>query len=189
MREIVLATRNKDKIKEIKSILSRSKMKFLSLNNFPKCPKVIEDGKTLKENAIKKAREIAKFTGYVSLADDSGLEVEALRGRPGVYSSRFAGKNATYLDNNLKLLKLMRNKKNRKACFKCVAVLATPDGNLKAREGRINGIISNKLAGKSGFGYDPLFIIPKYKKTFAELQEFAYLNFIIHLFECTISHY
>lgn len=155
MLEIVLATRNKDKIKEIKEVLNSLPVKFVSLEGFPYLPKIIEDGRTLKENAVKKAKLVAKLTGKITLADDSGLEVRVLRGAPGVYSSRFAGEGCTYTDNNRKLLKLMRNvpKEKRDALFRCVIALATPFGKVKIREGKINGKISRKILGKYGFGY------------------------------------
>lgn len=171
MIEIVLATRNKDKIKEIKKVLDSSVVKFISLEEFPHLPKIVEDGRTLKENAIKKARIVAKLTGKVALADDSGLEVEALKGAPGVYSSRFAGKGCTYADNNRKLLKLMRNlpQERRDALFRCVIALAFPEGKVKTVEGIIKGKISHRTIGRYGFGYDPVFIVSSYGKTFAQL--------------------
>jgi len=170
MLEIVLATRNQDKIKEIKKILSSVLgTKFHSLDEFPQIPKIIEDGKSLKENAIKKAKLVAKLTGKTALADDSGLEVKALNGLPGVYSSRFAGEGCTYADNNHKLLRLMKGVSSREALFRCVIALAFPKGKVKTVEGRIKGRISHKILGRHGFGYDPVFLVPEYGKTFAQL--------------------
>lgn len=171
MVKLVLATRNEDKIKEIKKILGSLPIEFLSLKQFPHLPKVIEDGKTFQENAVKKAKLVARFTGEVTLADDSGLEVGALNGVPGVYSSRFAGEGCTYVDNNRKLLELMRDipEGKRKATFRCVLALVTPVGEIKTVEGKIEGKISRRILGKYGFGYDPVFIVPHYGKTFAQL--------------------
>lgn len=171
--EIVLATQNKDKIKEIREILKGLSVKLITFNEHSRELSVEEDGKTLEENAIKKAEAWMKETGKPALADDSGLEVDYLKGAPGVYSSRFAGENATYADNNAKLLKLMEGveQKKRTARFKCVAALVFPDGRKELFQGAIEGIIINEPHGKNGFGYDPIFLIPEYNKTFAELGD------------------
>ncbi len=171
--EIVLATQNKDKIKEIREILKGLPVKLITFKEHSREFCVEEDGKTLEENAIKKAESWMKETGKVSLADDSGLEVDYLNGAPGVYSSRFAGEKATYADNNAKLLKLLEGveQKKRTARFKCVAALIFPDGRKELFQGTIEGIIITKPRGKSGFGYDPVFLIPEYNKTFAELGD------------------
>jgi len=171
--EIVLATQNKDKIKEIKEILKGLPVKLIIFNEHSRELSVEEDGKTLEENAIKKAEAWMKETGKPALADDSGLEVDHLEGAPGVYSSRFAGENATYADNNAKLLKLMEGveQKKRTARFKCIAVLVFPDGKKELFQGATEGIIINEPRGKNGFGYDPVFLIPEYNKTFAELGD------------------
>ena len=173
MLEIVLATRNKDKVKEIKKILNGINARLLSLDDFPGCPKVVEDGETLEANAKKKALVVSQYTKKFSLAEDTGLEVEALSGAPGVHSARFAGDNVTYEDNNKKLLKLMEKFSlgERKAKFRCVAALAKPDGEVVTCEGVCEGIIAFEMKGESGFGYDPLFLLPEYGKTFAELGE------------------
>lgn len=175
--KIILATQNKDKIKEIKKILG-SNFKFVHLYKFPK---IIENGKTLEENAIKKAMAIRNFLKNtqktvaphlsVVLSDDSGLEVEALQGKPGVYSARFAGKNCTYSDNNKKLLKLLKNVscKKRKAKFRTVVAIIFPDGKLKTVDGAVSGYITTEPKGSNGFGYDPVFYYPELKKTFAQL--------------------
>jgi XTP/dITP diphosphohydrolase len=173
MFEIVLATRNRDKIREIKKILNDTNARFLSLEDFPGCPEVVEDGETLEANAKKKALVVSQYTKKISLAEDTGLEVDALGGAPGIRSARFADDNATYENNNRKLLKLMEKLplEERRAKFRCVAALARPDGEVVSCEGVCEGRIAFEMKGKSGFGYDPLFIVPEYGKTFAELGE------------------
>ncbi|MCM8792340.1 MAG: RdgB/HAM1 family non-canonical purine NTP pyrophosphatase [Candidatus Omnitrophica bacterium] len=172
--ELVVATKNKKKFKEIKQIIRNlgfKKVKIFSLLDYPKIPKIVEDGRSFKDNAIKKAVKIAKFTGKLILGEDSGLEVEALNDRPGIYSARFAGRNKNDLNNNLKLLRLLKDLplNKRKARYVCAVALANKDGLVAVREGFCNGLIGFRMQGKYGFGYDPLFIIPKYKKTFAQL--------------------
>jgi XTP/dITP diphosphohydrolase len=173
MLEIVLATRNKDKVKEIEKILNGIDARLLSLDDFPGCPKVVEDGETLEANAKKKALVVSQYAKKLSLAEDTGLEVEALGGAPGIHSARFAGDNCTYEDNNKKLLKVMEKLSlgERRAKFRCVAALARPDGEVVTCEGVCEGIIDFEMKGESGFGYDPLFLLPEYGKTFAELGE------------------
>ena len=173
MLEIVLATRNQDKIREIKKMLNGIDARLLSLDDFPGCPEVKEDGETLEANAKKKAVVVSQYTKKLSLAEDTGLEVEALSGAPGIHSARFAGDNCTYEDNNKKLLKLMEKLSlgERRAKFRCVAALAKPDGEVVTCEGVCEGIIAFEMKGESGFGYDPLFLLPEYGKTFAELGE------------------
>jgi len=171
MTELVVATRNKHKLKEIKTLLKGLPVKVISLDNFRGVPDVIEDGVTLEANARKKAREVSKFLNKLAIADDSGLEVEALGGKPGVYSARFSGKGATYDSNNEKLLKLLRNTplSKRKACFRCVISLADKGRIIGMAEGKSCGKISFKPKGKAGFGYDPVFIPNGSKRTFAQL--------------------
>jgi len=173
MLEIVLATRNKNKVKEIKKILNGINASLLSLDDFPGCPEVVEDGETLEANAKKKALVVSQYTKKLSLAEDTGLEVEALGGAPGIHSARFAGDNCTYEDNNKKLLKVMEKLSlgERRAKFRCVAALAKPDGEVVTCEGVCEGIIDFEMKGESGFGYDPLFLLPEYGKTFAEIGE------------------
>ena len=169
--ELVLATRNKDKVREIKKAFAGFSVKVLTLESFPGCPKVREDRPDLQGNALKKALTIARFTGKPALADDTGLEVKALRGKPGVYSSRFAGYGATYDDNCRKLLREMKNVPSgkRKAAFRTVVALALPDGRTRYAEGRVSGIITKERTGNKGFGYDPIFKPAGSKKTFAEM--------------------
>ncbi|MCD6082877.1 XTP/dITP diphosphatase [Candidatus Aerophobetes bacterium] len=170
--ELVVATRNKDKVREIKELLSDLKVRILTHEDFPNFPSVVEDGKSLKENALKKARAIAKFTGKLALADDSGLEVEALGGAPGVFSSRFAGENATYEDNNQKLLSLLKGvpPEKRGAVFRCVIAIIDPEGREVVVEGVCRGRITEKPKGKEGFGYDPVFEPEGSERTFAQMS-------------------
>jgi len=170
-RELVVATKNQKKLREIKEILKGLDLKITSLADYPKAPRIIENGQTFKENAVEKAVKVARFTKKLTLGEDSGLCVDALNGKPGVYSSRFSGKEKNDLKNNLKLLKLLDGLPlaKRKAHYVCAVALADKDGLLAVRQGDCRGIIGFKLKGNFGFGYDPLFIIPKYKKTFAQL--------------------
>ncbi len=169
--EIVLATRNKKKKKEIAAILKNLPIKLIGLSDFPSFPEVREDAPTFRGNALKKARLAARFTGRLALADDSGLEVKALKGRPGVLSARYAGRQGNYRANNRKLLRDLRGVpfSKRRASFRCLAVLADPKKVIKVVEGKCSGYILGQFRGKRGFGYDPLFYYPPYKKTFAEL--------------------
>ncbi|MCX5696302.1 MAG: RdgB/HAM1 family non-canonical purine NTP pyrophosphatase [Candidatus Omnitrophica bacterium] len=171
--ELIVATKNKKKLKEIKTILKGFGLKISSLADYGALPRVIENGKTFKENSIKKAVKIAQATGKLTLGEDSGLCVEALNGGPGVYSARFSGKGKSDSQNNLKLLKLLKGMSlsKRKAHYVCAVALADKGGLVGVVEGKCNGLIGFKLKGRSGFGYDPLFVIPKYQKTFAQLGE------------------
>lgn len=171
--ELVVATKNHKKLQEIKAILKDLNLKISSLADFSNPPGIVENGKTFKENAIKKAVKIARFSGKLSLGEDSGLCVNALRGAPGIYSARFAGKNKSDMQNNLKLLRSLGKvpAKKRKAYYSCAVALADKDGLLGVVEGRCSGLIGFELKGERGFGYDPLFIIPEYNKTFAQLGE------------------
>ena len=171
--DLVVATKNKKKLREIKQILKHLHLAVTSLADYPKPPRIIENGKTFRQNAVKKAVKIARFTRKLTLGEDSGLCVEALGGKPGIYSSRFAGKAKSDLQNNLKLLELLKGLKlnQRKAYYVCAVALADEHGLLAVVEGKCSGLIGFELRGHFGFGYDPLFIIPKYKKTFAELGE------------------
>ena len=171
MKELVVATKNKKKLKEIKKILGSLDLKITSLTDYAGTPRIIENGMTFKENAIKKATKIAQLTEKLTLGEDSGICVDALGGKPGIYSSRFCGKDKNDLKNNLKLLELLEGLPlhKRKAHYICAVALADKLGLVATREGRCFGRIGFKLKGRFGFGYDPLFIIPKYKKTFAQL--------------------
>ncbi len=169
--ELLIATKNKKKLKEIKDILKGLNLKITSLADYEKAPRIIENGKTFQENAVKKAVQTARWAGRLTLGEDSGLCIEALGGRPGIYSSRFSGKNKSDSRNNLKVLRLLEglSLNKRKAYYVCAAALADKDGLIAVVEGKCRGLISFERKGSRGFGYDPLFIIPKYKKTFAQL--------------------
>ncbi|MBU0635036.1 MAG: RdgB/HAM1 family non-canonical purine NTP pyrophosphatase [Candidatus Omnitrophica bacterium] len=179
--EVVVSTRNRNKFKEISRILKNSDIKTLSLDKFPQAPKVKEDASTFEGNASKKALKIARFTGSLTVADDSGLLVDALRGEPGIFSARFAGKGATYEKNNKKLLRLLAGvpKKKRGATFICCVAVADSRGIIGIVKGICRGYISESPVGVCGFGYDPIFVIPKLKKTFAQLPP-ALKNRISH---------
>lgn len=169
--DLVLATTNQNKIAEICQILNGKNLNIITMNDIPSLPEVEEDGLTFEENARKKALTIAKLTGRLTLADDSGLMVDALNGRPGVLSARYSGDDATPLKNNEKLLNELKDvpMKKRTARFVCVIAIARPSGKVSVVEGRCEGLIARELRGKQGFGYDPLFIVPDRDKTFAEL--------------------
>jgi XTP/dITP diphosphohydrolase len=170
-QEVVIATRNPGKFREIKAILSSLPLKFLSLEDFPDLPEVVEDGATFAENAGKKARTIADITGRLTIADDSGLVVDALQGRPGVFSSRYAGEKATDRKRCQKLLEEMASipEGKRQARFACAMAIALPDGRMEVVEGECRGRITFTPRGKRGFGYDPIFFVPEFGKTMAEL--------------------
>ncbi|MFC1624054.1 RdgB/HAM1 family non-canonical purine NTP pyrophosphatase [Candidatus Omnitrophota bacterium] len=169
--ELVVATRNRDKFTEIKTLLNDLPLQALSLNNFKDVPEVKEDGLTFEANAKKKAIQTSRFLKRLVISDDSGLEVEVLRGKPGVYSARFSGKGATYASNNRKLLGLLKDTPlyKRKAQFRCVIAIADRGKIVGVREGRCKGRIGFKSVGETGFGYDPIFIPYGYKRTFAQL--------------------
>jgi len=169
--ELIVATKNKKKLEEIREILGDFDLKIVSLFDYARTPRIVENGKTFRENAVKKAVKIAAFTKKLSLGEDSGLCVAALGGRPGVYSSRFSGKEKSDLKNNLKVLKLLEGVSlgRRKAHYACAVALADKDGLIGVVEGRCSGLIGFEQKGTHGFGYDPLFIIPEYNKTFAQL--------------------
>lgn len=165
---IVLATTNKNKIKEFQEMVGDFPIEIRSVDDFGNIPECIEDGETFDDNAYKKALHTAKILGLPAIADDSGLVVEALDGAPGVYSARYAGENATDEENCQKLLKEMEGKKNRKAAFQCVLSIAVPSGPALTYEGSCEGTILTKKQGDSGFGYDPLFYYEAFGKSFAE---------------------
>ena len=179
MIQLLVATRNKKKLSEIKEILKGINLELLSLDSYKNAPKVLESGKSFQENAAKKAVKLARFTGKLCLGEDSGLCVDALGGAPGIYSARFSGptcrvgRDKSDLKNNLKLLKLLKDLplRVRKAHYVCAVALADKNGLLGVVEGRCSGLIALEPKGTAGFGYDPLFYIPKYKKTFAQLGE------------------
>lgn len=172
MFDLVLATRNKDKIYEILQILGRLNVRIYTFKDIRGLPIVKEDGRSLYENALKKATIASSAIKKLTLADDSGLEVDFLGGEPGVLSSRFSGINATYEENNEKLLNLLLGvpKEKRKAHFTCVMVLSFPNGRIEHFKGILNGEITTSPKGENGFGYDPIFFVPELQKTLAELN-------------------
>jgi XTP/dITP diphosphohydrolase len=170
---IVVGTRNRKKRDEILEILGDRGLEFADLTRWPDAPEVIEDGTTFEANARKKAVELAKALGQWVLGEDSGLVVPALRGRPGVYSARYAGKQGDDAANNARLLAELAPlpEDRRAAYYVCTAALADPQGDVQACvEGRCHGVITRELRGSGGFGYDPLFLIPEYHRTFGELS-------------------
>ncbi len=174
-RKIVLGTKNKDKLRELQSLMKGTKIQVLSLADFPHCPEAHENGRTFEANARKKARAYSRHTEMLTLADDSGLMVNALNGKPGVYSARFAGPRCTYQDNNRKILSLLKNKPASKRVAKFVSVIAIYENGkfIKAVKGECRGRIAFSGRGQNGFGYDPVFIPNGFSKTFAELPRAA----------------
>jgi len=170
--EVVIATRNAGKLREIQEILAPLGLKVLSLSDFPEIPEILEDGQTFEENAVKKAAAVASQTRRVAIADDSGLAVDALQGRPGVFSSRYAGENATDADRYRKLLKEMAGvpEGQRGAAFICAVAIASPSGKVEVVKGERRGEIALAPKGSHGFGYDPVFYFPEAGKTMAELE-------------------
>ena len=168
--KIVIATHNQDKLKEIQREIDGFKWEVVSLSAFPEILEIVEDGKTLVENALIKAREVFKKTGLPTISDDTGLEVDALDGAPGVYTARYAGEGCSYEDNVNKMLKDMHKVPipNRTAMFKTVMVFKDENEELIV-EGVVKGIISRETRGEDGFGYDPIFYVPENNKTFAEM--------------------
>ncbi|MDK2810600.1 MAG: XTP/dITP diphosphohydrolase [Petroclostridium sp.] len=169
---MVVATKNKGKIKEITEILQDLGIQVVSQDELNIKIDVVEDGTTFEENAVKKASEIMNISKEITLADDSGLEVDYLNGAPGIYSARYAGPNATDYDNNNKLLKALEGVpfEKRTARFVCAIAAVFPDGRKIVARGECEGIINFQPAGQNGFGYDPLFYIPEYGMTMAEID-------------------
>lgn len=170
--KLLVATSNPGKLKEIRSLLDGSPLEIIGLDQLNHPPEVVEDGSTFADNARKKAQEMARFSGYLTLADDSGLVVAALAGAPGVHSARYAGQQGDDAANNDKLLAVMAGVEDekRQAAFHCVMALAWPDGRCETYAGQVPGLIMHAGRGTGGFGYDPLFIVPEYGKTMAELS-------------------
>ena len=171
IRELVLATRNRHKVEELVALLGDLGITIRTLDEFPDAPDVVEDGDTCEANAVKKARAIAEFTGLPAVADDTGLEVDALGGRPGVYAARYAGEDATYEDNCRKLLRELTGvpREQRTARFLTVAAIALPSDGIRVAQGTLDGVIAEEASGTLGFGYDPVFLIPELGKTLAQL--------------------
>jgi XTP/dITP diphosphohydrolase len=166
---IVIATRNRHKVSELAALLGAQGLELVCAADLPGAPEVDEDGDTFEANAAKKAIALARFSGGWALADDSGLEVDALGGAPGVQSARYAGPAARDKDNLHKLLTMMRGVTDRRARFRCVLALSGPDGNCRTVAGSCEGVILEAARGTGGFGYDPVFVPDGHTLTFAEL--------------------
>lgn len=171
VKELVLATRNPDKGRELAALLGGLGIRIRTMAEFPAVPEVEEDGATCEANAIKKAREVARSTGLPSVADDTGLEVDALGGQPGVFAARYAGEHASYEDNCRKLLRELEgvSTEARRARFLTVAVIAFPSGDIHITQGTLEGAIAEHPIGDRGFGYDPVFLVPEFGKSLAQL--------------------
>ncbi|MBF0619892.1 MAG: XTP/dITP diphosphatase [Candidatus Omnitrophica bacterium] len=171
MNQLLIATKNKGKVHEIADLLSPTGIKVISLFDIPNPPEIIEDGLTFRANAAKKAVTIALYTGCLVMGEDSGLEVDALGGRPGVYSARYSGDHATDQTNNALLLKELAHvpPEKRTARYRCAMALADKTGCIDVVEGACEGVMIDTPRGTNGFGYDPLFMIPAHQKTFGEL--------------------
>jgi XTP/dITP diphosphohydrolase len=170
----VLATRNLGKVRELTEMLSDCRgLEVLSLVDFPDAPEVVEDGKTYEENAIKKATQIAEYTGLPTLADDSGLEVDALSGAPGIHSARYAGERASDAERIQKLLETLKDvpEPQRTARFQCTVAIVEPERQSRVAVGVCEGQIIREPRGAHGFGYDPVFVPLGYAQTFAELGD------------------
>lgn len=170
--DFLLATTNRDKAAELRPLLRGLPIRLRTLADFPRAPKVREDGVTLTANALKKARSAASWAGLPALADDTGLFVKALGDTPGVRSARYAGSGATYDDNVRKLLRALGRvptSRLRGAVFRCAVALALPDGRSWVRLGSVRGRILPAPRGRGGFGYDPVFLVCNEGKTYAEL--------------------
>lgn len=168
MAYIVVATGNQHKVEEYKELLADQSVELKSLRDYPNCPEVVEDGKTFAENAAKKAVEVCRYCDVPAFADDSGLEVEALGGEPGIYSSRYAENDAARIE---KVLKNLEGKDNRRARFVCVIAIAINGELIETFEGEVKGTIVDAPRGSSGFGYDPIFQPDGYDKTFGEMTD------------------
>ena len=168
-RTIVIATRNKGKLREFRSILADAYDDILSLADFDDIPDIEETGLSFRENALIKAKATSDSLGMDAIGDDSGLVVDALDGAPGIYSARYAGDGASDDENNKKLLSELKGEKNREARFVCCIALVLTDGTREFFEGECCGQIIQEKRGESGFGYDPVFYVPQYGKTMAQL--------------------
>ncbi len=181
--DMVIATRNRKKAEEIKKILIQHKspetagtfpvINILTLEDFPQCPEIEEDGETFEANAVKKAWHVASYTGMITIADDSGLEVSALGGAPGVLSARYGGEQGNDRKNIEKLLQQMRGvpQEKREARFVCCIAIAFPDGNVRTFSGYVKGWIGREPIGENGFGYDPVFYPEGEERTFAQMSD------------------
>jgi XTP/dITP diphosphohydrolase len=184
MVELLVDTTNRGKLDEVQGYLKRLSLKTVGLPSLERWPAVVEDGATYEANALKKARTLAQYSGYLTLADDSGLEVDALNGAPGIYSARYCGEEANDQKNNEKLLEALRqvSEEKRTARFVCVLALCAPQSR-GAREWTVRGSCEGRITftpkGQNGFGYDPIFFYPELDKTFGEIDREA---------KATVSH-
>lgn len=171
MTKIIFATKNKGKIKEINAIMSDMNVEVISMEEAGINVDVVEDGTTFQENAIKKACEIMEISGFITMADDSGLEIDYLDKAPGVYSARYMGEDTPYNIKNSKILDIMKDVPEEKRTARFVSVIATaiPGGKIITTKGTIEGIIGHEIKGENGFGYDPIFFVPEYGMTTAEM--------------------
>lgn len=169
--KLLVATGNAGKLREISSLFASHAIEVCGLDSLADPPEVVEDGDSFAANARKKALQVAAYAGCLTLADDSGLVVPALGGAPGIHSARYAGANADDAQNNRKLLEELQSvaRDERRAYFCCVMALADPQGRCRTFEGRLHGMLLDELRGEQGFGYDPLFLVPEFGKTLAEL--------------------
>ena len=171
MTKIIFATKNKGKIKEINAIMSDMNVEVISMEEAGINVDVVEDGTTFQKNAIKKACEIMEISGFITMADDSGLEIDYLDKAPGVYSARYMGEDTPYDIKNSKILDIMKDVPEEKRTARFVSVIATaiPGGKIITTKGTIEGIIGHEIKGENGFGYDPIFFVPEYGMTTAEM--------------------
>lgn len=172
MKELVVATKNQGKLREIRGLLADLDVQVTSLADYPGAPDIVEDGDSFAANALIKARIISAYTGKLTMGEDSGLEVEALDNRPGIYSARYAGTDASDDDNNRKLLEDLSAvpEEKRGARYRCCIALVEGDQVIAEVAGQCPGRITTAARGSNGFGYDPYFLIPEYGKTFGELD-------------------
>ncbi len=169
---ILIATTNRGKHLEVRAVCEGLPAKWLSLDDQPACPEPVEDGETFEANAVLKALYYARHSGLLTLADDSGLVVDALGGEPGIYSARYAGDDADDRANNAKLIEALKDvpPEERTARFRCVVALANPRGVLATASGTVEGLIVDEPVGENGFGYDPHFFVPEFGMTTAQME-------------------
>jgi XTP/dITP diphosphohydrolase len=169
--KLLVGTKNPDKVKEIQQLLKDLPVQILTMADFPNLPEVEEPHPTIRENAITKAEAYANFSGMPTIADDTGFFIAALGGEPGVKAARYAGEKCSYQDNRIKALEKMQSKTNRIAYFETVVAYFDKDKNIHTFTGKIKGEIAMKESGEHGFGYDSIFFIPEFQKTFAEMKD------------------
>ncbi|MDY6325243.1 MAG: XTP/dITP diphosphatase [Catonella sp.] len=172
IKKIIFATGNAGKLKEIREILEGSGIEVVTMKEAGYDLDIVEDGKTFDENALIKARTVAKASGEAAMSDDSGLSIDYLNGEPGIYSARFMGHDTSYDIKNAKLLEMLKDAKGdaRSARYECSVALVLPDGREFVKHETMEGLIANAPAGQNGFGYDPIFMLPQYGKTAAEIS-------------------